>query len=188
MSICGGETSATFPDQDGGATSASRHQGGGLGHPTPKPTRHLPTANHIEPLFEANQQESTTKFASFHPTLGNLPGGTHPTARQATSAAANRLNRLLGVLTGSALTTRKLSHCVSEVEPARQLLERGQIAVVAQPGIKKISCEVGALWLTQDGRGKDIVLEAGQDFQCVDHDRNACLLVYALSNAWWRFG
>ena len=62
-------------------------------------------------------------------------------------------------------------------------MERGQIAAIAQPGTQRIICEAGALWLTQDGRGKDIVLESGQEFQCEQHDRNARLLAYALTDA-----
>ena len=128
-------------------------------------------------------------LARFHPNLGNLPGST---PRHGTSAVANSLNRLWGRLTGHAFTDRELTHsaieAATEVEPASQLLEQGQIAAIAQPGLKKIICEVGSLWLTQDGRGKDIVLEAGQEFQCGYHDRNARLLVYALSNARWQIG
>ncbi len=132
-------------------------------------------------------------LARFHPTLGNLPSST---PRHGTSAVANSLNRLWGRLTDHALTDGELTDCAieaateaaTEVGPASQLLERGQIAAIAQPGLKKIICEVGSLWLTQDGRGKDIVLEAGQEFQCGYHDRNARLLVYALSNARWQIG
>ena len=128
-------------------------------------------------------------LAHFHPTLGNLPGST---PQHGTNAAVKGLNRLWIRLTGHALTDSELTHsaieAVTEVEPASQLLEQGQIAVIAQPGLKKVICEVGSLWLTQDGRGKDVVLESGQEFQCDYHDRNARLLVYALSNAQWQIG
>ena len=128
-------------------------------------------------------------LARFHPNLGNLPAST---PHHGTSGVANSLNRLWDRLTGHALTSRELTHsateAATEVGPASQLLKQGQIAAIAQPGLKKINCEVGSLWLTQDGRGKDIVLEAGQEFQCAYHDRNARLLVYALSNARWQIG
>lgn len=128
-------------------------------------------------------------LAHFHPSLGNLPGSI---PQLGTSAAVSGLNRLWLRLTGHAFTGSELTHSaiesVTEVEPASQFLEQGQIAAVTQPGLKKVICVVGSLWLTQDGRGKDVVLESGQEFQCDYHDRNARLLVYALSNARWQLG
>ncbi len=124
-------------------------------------------------------------LATLHHSIGNLPGRT---TRHATANQANGLKSLLARTMGRLLVPRRATQPVAQVDAASQVLERGQIATIARPGSQKIICEVGSLWLTQDGRGKDIVLEAGQEFQCDYYDRNTRLLVYALSNARWQIG
>lgn len=117
--------------------------------------------------------------------IGNLPDRTtgHGTANPAIA-----LKRLLARTMGRVLAPRKATQPVAQVESVSQLLGHGQIAAIARPGSQKIVCEVGALWLTQDGRTQDVILEAGQTYQCDYHDRNARMLAYALTNARWRIG
>ena len=121
-------------------------------------------------------------LSTLYHSLENFPSRTTGDETATSQSALNRLARMIGRALASGMAAQPVVH----VESASQLLERGQIAAIAQPGIQKIICEAGALWLTQDGRGKDIVLESGQEFQCEHHDRNARLLAYALTNARWR--
>ena len=121
-------------------------------------------------------------LSSLYHSLEHFPSRTTGDETATSQSALNRLARMIG----RALASGMAAQPVVQFESASRLLERGQIAAIAQPGTQKIICEAGALWLTQDGRGKDIVLESGQEFQCEHHDRNARLLAYALTNARWR--
>lgn len=122
-------------------------------------------------------------LATLENSTGNLNGNT---IRKETASSANGLKRLFDSAMGYLLPTGKTTLPIAPVDVPSHLLERGQIATIARPGSQKIVCEIGALWLTQDGCGKDIVLEAGQEFQCDHHDRNTRILAYALTDVQWR--
>lgn len=124
-------------------------------------------------------------LSTLYHSLENFPSRT---TRDETANPASAVKRILARMIGRALASGRAAQPAVQVESASQLLERGQIAAIAQPGTQRIICEAGALWLTQDGRGKDIVLESGQEFQCEQHDRNARLLAYALTDARWHLG
>jgi hypothetical protein len=124
-------------------------------------------------------------LVTLHHSLGDLPGRA---IHHGTASPANGLKRLLARMMGHLLAADKATQPVARVECVSQLLEHGQIAAIARPGSQRIVCEVGALWLTQDGRTRDVILEAGQAYQCEHKDRNSRLLAYALTNARWRIG
>jgi hypothetical protein len=124
-------------------------------------------------------------LATLQHSLGNLPGRTigHEAANPASA-----LKRLLAWTMGRVQAPGKATQPVAQVECVSQLLEHGQIAAIARPGSQKIICEVGALWLTQDGLTQDVILETGQAYQCEHKARNVRMLAYALTNARWRIG
>ena len=124
-------------------------------------------------------------LATLHHSLVNLPG--RAISHEATNPAI-ALKRLLARTMGRVQVPGKATQPVAQIECVSQLLEHGQIAVIDRPGSQKIVCEVGALWLTQDGRTQDVILEAGQAYQCEHKARNVRLLAYALTNAQWRIG
>lgn len=62
--------------------------------------------------------------------------------------------------------------------PAKPVtLAKGAMSVYTDATDAQIRCDRGALWLTQDGDTRDIVLKAGEQFQ---PDRRGNVLVYAL--------
>jgi hypothetical protein len=60
---------------------------------------------------------------------------------------------------------------------AAHTLDKGATLVIAHPAGGTISCRSGRLWITHDGDGKDIVLEAGQSHIA---ERSSRMLVHAL--------
>ena len=56
-------------------------------------------------------------------------------------------------------------------------LDKGRTFWVEQPMLRDIHCLEGTLWLTQDGVGKDIILEAGESHRC---DSASRLAIHAL--------
>ena len=59
-------------------------------------------------------------------------------------------------------------------------LTKGRIRRVHQPIGQRVECLTGALWVTQDGDPRDIVLEPGESF-AFDHRGDA--LISALSDS-----
>ncbi|MBE2262881.1 MAG: DUF2917 domain-containing protein [Burkholderiaceae bacterium] len=56
-------------------------------------------------------------------------------------------------------------------------LDKGRTFWVEQPMLRDIHCLEGTLWLTQDGVGKDIILQAGESHRC---DSASRLAIHAL--------
>jgi len=57
------------------------------------------------------------------------------------------------------------------------VLDKGRTFCVEQPMLRDIHCLDGTLWLTQDGVGKDIILQAGESHRC---DSASRLAIHAL--------
>lgn len=67
-----------------------------------------------------------------------------------------------------------------ESTPAVRQLDTGTTAWVARPLGRTVTCNTGTLWLTFDGEGLDVILEAGQTHRCAHASR---LAIHALTAA-----
>lgn len=65
-----------------------------------------------------------------------------------------------------------------------QTLQKGAMLVVLDPLQHRVECLGGSVWVTHDGDIKDIILDAGQNYQA---ERNSRMLIYALTGASLRF-
>ena len=68
----------------------------------------------------------------------------------------------------------------NDLQPASVTLPEGGAFTFSDATTTVIRCEAGTLWLTQDNDSRDIVLEAGEQFQ---PDRRGTVLVFALNAA-----
>ena len=68
----------------------------------------------------------------------------------------------------------------NDLQPASVTLPEGGSFTFSDATATVIRCEAGTLWLTQDNDRRDIVLEAGEQFQ---PDRRGTVLVFALNAA-----
>ncbi len=66
-----------------------------------------------------------------------------------------------------------------------QTLQKGALLVVLDPLQHRVECLGGSVWITLDGDIKDIILDAGQNYQA---ERNSRMLIYALTGASLRLG
>ncbi len=66
-----------------------------------------------------------------------------------------------------------------------QTLQKGALLVVLDPLQHRVECLGGSVWITHDGDIKDIILDAGQNYQA---ERNSRMVIYALTGASLRLG
>jgi Protein of unknown function (DUF2917) len=72
-------------------------------------------------------------------------------------------------------------HSVNEsMQSAPLSLPKGGVSVFSDATSTQIRCEAGALWVTQDNDTRDIVIQAGEQFQ---PDRRGNVVVYALEQS-----
>ncbi len=66
-----------------------------------------------------------------------------------------------------------------------QTLQKGALLAVLDPLQHRVECLGGSVWITHDGDSKDIILDAGQNYQA---ERNSRMLIYALTDVSLRLG
>ncbi len=66
-----------------------------------------------------------------------------------------------------------------------QTLQKRALLVVRDPLQHRVECLGGSVWITHDGDIKDIILDAGQNYQA---ERNSRMVIYALTDVSLRLG